>query len=127
MYETTFPKTPSLASIAQDQYGPQYLKPFHTAQLVEPRIDAAKPSLWTNVSTDGELMRTILRAYNLNELEFCTCFHKDYFLDGMISRNRRFCSPLLVNAVLAWRCVSIQRPYSPLLLIILISTALEIS
>lgn len=84
----------------------QYLKPYRAATLIEPRIDQARPSLWTKVSTDDTMMRAILRAYFQFEYPFCSFFHKDHFLDGLISGKGLGCSTLLVNAVLAAGCVS---------------------
>ncbi|KAK2608972.1 hypothetical protein QQS21_002452 [Conoideocrella luteorostrata] len=78
-----------------------YLRPYHAAELWDARIDAIKPSHWTTVSTDDTLMRKLLTAYFLYGSQFFICFQKDYFLEDMASNRRRFCSSLLVNAVLA--------------------------
>ncbi|KAK8013452.1 hypothetical protein PG991_009045 [Apiospora marii] len=89
-----------------------YLKPFHAAELIEPRLAAAKPSLWTNVSSDDELMRSLIAAYFRHEYHTFPVFHKDYFLEDMgSSRNesRCCCSSLLVNAVLARGCFCYSR------------------
>ncbi|EHK48687.1 hypothetical protein TRIATDRAFT_21764, partial [Trichoderma atroviride IMI 206040] len=85
-------------------YRALYDAPFHAAQMVDADIDAAKPSTWTLVSSDDELMRALLKSYFTNEYLFFPLFHKDSFLQDMISGRRRFCSPLLVNAVLAASC-----------------------
>ena len=107
IYEAT-----SLAPAASSQgpangkHGPQYLKPYHASTLVDSRLDAVKPSRWTTVCSDDDLMRELLRLYLLHEYHWLTCFHKDYFLDDMLSGSERLCSSLLVNAVLAHACVS---------------------
>ncbi|KAI1042678.1 hypothetical protein LB505_001180 [Fusarium chuoi] len=49
-------------------------------------------------------MRELIRAYFLQEYDWFTFFHKEYFLDDMISGSNTFCSSLLVNAVLAVGC-----------------------
>jgi len=85
----------------------QYLKPHHAAKIEDPRLDSVRPSIWTSVSTDDDLMRTLLRAYLLHEYDWLTVFHKDHFLDDMVAGYNRFCSSLLVNAVLALGCVSV--------------------
>lgn len=97
---------PDLPPSAVD-YGALYDAPFHVAQMVDADIDAAKPSRWTLVSSDDELLRDLLRSYFTHEYLFFPFFHKDSFLQDMIAGRRRFCSPLLVNAVLAASCVSL--------------------
>ncbi|KAF4460076.1 Zn(2)-C6 fungal-type DNA-binding domain [Fusarium albosuccineum] len=81
-----------------------YLKPFHAAVLVDPLLDSVKPSTWTSVSTDDDLMRDLLAAYFLSEHMFFPHINKNLFLEDMASRSTRFCSSLLVNSVLAVAC-----------------------
>ena len=107
LYEATS-VAPTAASHrpTSELYSPQYLKPYHASVLVDPRLDAVKPSKWTTVSTDDDLMRALLRLYLFHEYHYLNCFQKDYFLDDMLSGSEQFCSSLLVNAVLALACVS---------------------
>lgn len=87
-----------------------YLKPYLAAEIVDPRLNAVQPSEWTAVCTDDGLMRKLLGAFFLNEYAWLgSVFQKDYFLDGMISKRHFYCSPLLVNSVLAYACVSTPR------------------
>jgi hypothetical protein len=81
------------------------LRPFHAAHVVDPLLSDAKPSLWTAVCQDDLLMRELLAAWLQCEYFFTTPLQKDYFLQDMASHNQDFCSPLLVNAVLAYACV----------------------
>ena len=91
----------------------QYLKPYHAAELVEPLLEKAKPSLWTSVSKDDGFMRALLGAYFAHEYHSFPVFHKDYFLENMASQQTSHCcSSLLVNATLAFACVSLQMPQS---------------
>lgn len=83
-----------------------YVKPFHAAEVHDPLIDSAEPSKWTDVTTDNTLLRSLLRSYFLHEYQWFSAFQKEYFLSDMIADLRQFCSPLLVNAVLALACVS---------------------
>ncbi|KAG7423301.1 Nitrogen assimilation transcription factor nirA [Fusarium oxysporum f. sp. raphani] len=82
----------------------QYLRPVHAASIVDSRMDEIIPSKWTTVNADDDLMRTLIRAYFLYEYDWFTFFHKDYFLDDMLAGSSTFCSPLLVNAILAVGC-----------------------
>lgn len=92
----------------QNMSSPQivYLRPFHAAEFVDHLIADAKPSMWTSVCQDDNLMRRLLQKQFLCEFNFMSAIQKDYFLEDMISRQGEFCSPLLVNAVMAYACVS---------------------
>ncbi|EGS18031.1 uncharacterized protein CTHT_0060450 [Thermochaetoides thermophila DSM 1495] len=92
-------ETLSAGSLTSDRREP-YLKPYHTARVVHPWLDSVKPSMWTGVSDDDVLMRKLLHDYILFDWDWFTMFHKDYFLEDMAQGRRRFCSSLLVNAVL---------------------------
>ena len=85
-----------------------YLKPYHAAKLVEPRLDSVKPSEWTSVSSNDSFMRSLLENYFFYEYSFPPFFQKDYFLDDMAKHQHRYCSSLLVNAVLAHAWASIS-------------------
>ncbi|KAJ6782478.1 hypothetical protein PWT90_07884 [Aphanocladium album] len=75
------------AAISKVEQQPQFFRPYAVAQIADLRINAADVSHWTSVSTDNRLMRILLHAYLLTEYQ-----------------GPRFCSSLLVNAVLAHAC-----------------------
>lgn len=87
------------------EYGNLYLKPFHAAQVIEPRLCDARPSLWTTICDDDVLIRDLLGVFFRCEYHFTAAFQKDLFLEDMISQREDFCSPLLVNVTLAYSCV----------------------
>ncbi|KAI0136821.1 hypothetical protein BJ170DRAFT_589783 [Xylariales sp. AK1849] len=78
-----------------------YLAPYHTVHLVDKRLASLDVALWTAVISNNSLLRTLLEVYFVFEYPSHPFFHKDIFLDDMISGKHRFCSPLLINAVLA--------------------------
>lgn len=105
------PELRILPDINSMTYQSQYNTPYHGAVLIEPRLEAVKPSEWTTVCKDDALLRKLLAAFFTHEYHLCPAFHKDYFLEDMAAEpgNRAkmlCCSPLLVNAVLAYACVS---------------------
>ncbi|KAL9488234.1 hypothetical protein ACSS6W_000511 [Trichoderma asperelloides] len=114
LYETVFLRPDdessdgsSASSSADTQLGRHhnvYMRPYHAAEVIDPLIDLVKPSKWTAVIADDRLMRTLLRAYLLHEYPTFPVFHKDIFLQAMINNDKRFCSSLLVNALLAEAC-----------------------
>ncbi|KAI0837274.1 hypothetical protein F5Y06DRAFT_287886 [Hypoxylon sp. FL0890] len=87
-----------------DESEKMYLVPYHTVELVDARISSMSVSSWTTVSSDNPMLRVLLQIYFIFEYPFHPCFHKDLFLEDMLVGARRFCSPLLVNAILgaAW-------------------------
>lgn len=93
------------------EYQHQYVKPYHAAVFVEPRLEKVRPSEWTSVSSDDALMRELLAGYFTHEYHLYPVFQKDYFLEDMACAERanqrtECCSALLVNATLAYASVS---------------------
>ncbi|KAF5635626.1 nitrate assimilation regulatory nirA [Fusarium tjaetaba] len=82
---------------------PKYM-PYHSAKLVEPLLDDATISRWTNVCTDETLLHSLMESYFLYIYSVFPFFHKECFLRDLGSGSSRFCSSLLVNAVLAHAC-----------------------
>lgn len=83
-----------------------YNMPLSAAEMIDPLLAQTKPSHWTRICSIDSLMRKLLEGYFMYEYPWEFIFHKDYFLEDMISGDTRFCSSLLVNAVLAKACVS---------------------
>lgn len=110
IYETASLSLGGREARPPDQVGPLpqivYLRPFHAARIVDRLIEDAKPSLWTTVCQDDGIMRRLLRNHFLCEFYFMSALQKDLFLEDMICQQGEFCSSLLVNAVLAYACVS---------------------
>ncbi|KAH7041207.1 uncharacterized protein B0I36DRAFT_427472 [Microdochium trichocladiopsis] len=90
--------------VAFEAYRDLYLKPVHAATVVDELLEAVQPSKWTSISKDDALMRKLLASYFSHEYQSLTVFQKDYFLRDMADGRRRFCSKLLVHAVLAMGC-----------------------
>lgn len=82
-----------------------YQVPYHAAEIVLPDLDRARPSRWTVVSKDDELLRKMLKSYFFQQYPMFPFFHKGLFIHDMAKGGSRFCSSLLVNAVLAAACV----------------------
>ncbi|KAL8339053.1 hypothetical protein RB601_006007 [Gaeumannomyces tritici] len=81
-----------------------YQVPFHAGKLAEPRLDLVKASRWTSVTSSDTLVRDLLELYFVHEFTSCCVFHMDHFLNDMVSGRERYCSSLLVNAILALAC-----------------------
>lgn len=113
LYEAPFeqPNTPSSSgsSIANLE---QYFKPHHAAEIVEPLLDRVCAKDWTTIVADDGLFRRLISVYLLHQHLTFYQFNKDLFLEDMAARRTMFCSPLLVNAVLAFACVSLSKDHS---------------
>ncbi|KAH8657914.1 putative C6 transcription factor [Xylariales sp. PMI_506] len=108
--ETSSERTSSLLQkFGPSQYQDLYLKPIHAAELIDPRLSSVKPSMWTSVCSDDDLMRNLMAVLFRNEFSFAVPFQKDYFLEDMAAQRGGFCSPLLVNTVLAYACCCYSR------------------
>lgn len=84
-----------------------YSRPYHAAKFFDPRLEQVRASPWTKVDVCDELFRDLLSAYFVHEYPTYHAFQKDYFLEDMVYERRRFCTPLLVNTILALGCVSL--------------------
>jgi hypothetical protein len=83
-----------------------YAKPLLAANLIEPLLENIKLSSWTSVSSNDRLLQTLLESYFVYQYPMHFFFQKDYFLEDLAFKGTTFCSPLLVNALLAKACVS---------------------
>jgi hypothetical protein len=97
------PLTPSGQPLGRDLV---YRVPYHAAQLAEPRLQKVKAAPWTRVTEDDNLVRKLLEVYFIFEFPLLPHFHEDCFLDDMAAGKDRWCSALLLNAVLAAAAVS---------------------
>jgi hypothetical protein len=94
--------SPATSALGNSNYQNSLL----AAKLVEPLLHEAKISKWTQVCSNDALLRQLLEAYFIYEYPWLFTFHKDHFLADLLSGDTRFCSSLLVNALLAKACVS---------------------
>lgn len=78
-----------------------YLFPYHTVELVDDSLSSIDVAKWTAVSSNNTLLRKLLEIYFVLEYPFGQFFPKDLFLRDMAGGNQRYCSSLLVNALLA--------------------------
>ncbi|KAJ8113741.1 hypothetical protein OPT61_g4193 [Boeremia exigua] len=84
------------------RYGTAYMLPYNTAKLVEPLIDSLTTAPWTRVISDNRLLRRLISLY-FTHPHPCTTplVLQDLFLEDMAAGRTTFCSPLLMNAILA--------------------------
>jgi hypothetical protein len=64
---------------------------------------------WTAVPVTNSFAASIISLYLETDHPLLGFFDADLFLDALVSKERYFCSKLLVNALLSWASVSISR------------------
>jgi hypothetical protein len=96
------------------RFSPAHLTPYHAAKHVDPLLSGVQAASWTSVISDDALFATLISAYLVHEYPTFPAFQKDIFLRAMVEGDGRFCSPLLVNIVLAAGCVRLTPSLSPL-------------
>jgi hypothetical protein len=110
IFGTTFdiPGLSSSSQIGQQTFATSgmYSYPYHSAEVVDPLLSQVTASRWTTVTSNDDLLRRLLAAYFMYQHPSHFYFHKDLFLQDMANGRDRFCSSLLVNAVLAAACQS---------------------
>jgi hypothetical protein len=62
------------------------------------------PTTWTEISSDGTLVQHLLALYFCWEYPTFASLSKEHFLKDFHSGRPRYCSPILVNALLALGC-----------------------
>ncbi|KAG7405461.1 Nitrogen assimilation transcription factor nirA [Fusarium oxysporum f. sp. rapae] len=72
--------------------------------MVDPRLDHVDARKWTCIIDDNKLLRKLLETYFMTEYTFYPAFQKNCFLEDMAAGRSKYCSSLLVHAVLASAC-----------------------
>jgi hypothetical protein len=72
--------------------------------------EVMQPGRWTNVTMDGELVQHLIQVYLAWGNPLYTFISEELFMHGMRDRKTKYCTPLLVNAVLAMGCHFSDRP-----------------
>lgn len=86
-----------------------YLMPYHAAEVADPLILEITADRWTTVISNNKLLRELLNNFLLHVYPIYYFFPKDLFLQDMANQRDQFCSPLLVNAVLAISYLSYRK------------------
>ncbi|KAI8631629.1 hypothetical protein F5Y19DRAFT_400275 [Xylariaceae sp. FL1651] len=76
----------------------QILAPLDSPEMKVP------PSTWTSITTDSALVQHLLALYFCWEYPTFASLSKEHFLRDFLHGRNRYCSPILVNALLALGC-----------------------
>jgi len=80
---------------------------------MEEKPEAQHPNAnqgWTTVTNDGAFVEHLMALYFCWEYPTFASLNKEHFLEDMRAGNPRYCSPLLVNALLAVGCRFSNQP-----------------
>lgn len=66
--------------------------------------------VWTRVTRDAAFVEHLLSIYFCWAHPYFVLFSKELFLDDMAKGQSKYCSPLMVNALLAFACAYSDRP-----------------
>lgn len=78
-----------------------------TLEISEMRVS---PATWTTITSDGGLVRHLLALYFCWEYPTFASLSKEHFLKDFFEGRTRFCSSILVNALLALGCRFSSQP-----------------
>jgi hypothetical protein len=76
----------------------------YTSPRVVPRPDDYRNGTWTSVTHDIAFVERLLHLYFQWSHPFYVIFSRECFYRDFQSGRRKYCSPLLVNAILAYAC-----------------------
>ncbi|KAI1827620.1 hypothetical protein F4861DRAFT_327664 [Xylaria intraflava] len=76
----------------------------HVLAIFDPPEIKVPHSTWTNVTDDSALVHHLLALYFCWEYPTFASLSKEHFLRDYLSGRHRYCSPILVNALLALGC-----------------------
>ncbi|KAI1744752.1 fungal-specific transcription factor domain-containing protein [Xylaria scruposa] len=76
----------------------QVLAPLESPEMKVPA------STWTNITNDSNLVQHLLALYFCWEYPTFASLSKEHFLKDYVQGRHRYCSPILVNALLALGC-----------------------
>lgn len=77
-----------------------------TRPLVEERLQELEMKNWSEVRITNDLAAHIISLYIETDYQTLPLFNLDLFLRDFLDNQRNFCSPLLVNSIFSWACVS---------------------
>jgi hypothetical protein len=84
-----------------------------THNYVDDRLARFEIRRWTTVPITNRFAAEAMSLFFATDQAFLGFFDTDLFLDDLVDGRDRFCSPLLVNSLLAWSCVRSTLVWSP--------------
>lgn len=83
----------------------------HREKYCDERLHQLQIGYWTGVSIDDEVAASAISLYLQGNHSIFGLFDPDLFIHDLVHRKHQYCSPFLVNALLAHACVSCHLPH----------------
>jgi hypothetical protein len=80
--------------------------PSQVSSYCDDRLHQLSLEEWTEIPINNEFAASAISVYLEKEYRLLSLFDADLFLNGLLSGDQEFCSPILLAAVLAHGCVS---------------------
>lgn len=74
-------------------------------ELCDSRLQKLDLRRWTTVDIDNDVATRCISLYLETDHPLLGHFDPDLFVSDLVSSGDKYCSPLLVNALLYWACV----------------------
>jgi hypothetical protein len=100
---------PKSRPLEQDHH-PGTIKSFYISKSQMDQVMDAFVGTWTNVTSDRRLVQHLLDLYFCWEYPTLASLSREHFMEDFSAGRPRFCSPLLVNALLALASRFSDRP-----------------
>lgn len=97
--QTVFSDSPPMLPEFQD------IEQDSNYRLIDDRSRNVKIRFWTTVAISDDLAAELLSRFVEIEIPVYGLFEPETFIEDLVSQNTRFCSSLLVNAILFWASV----------------------
>jgi len=98
-------RSPSVGHTTDPALSSATPQPYNASPYFDARLERIKIGNWTTVPVTDAAAARVLSLYLATDHCIVGFFDADLFLNALVSGDRRFCSPLLVNALLSWACV----------------------
>lgn len=95
-------------SSARDQENHVPPQPETSCHYIDARLKRIHIRAWTDVPIEDDFAARVISLYLKNDTPWWVYVNIKLFLEDLIYVGTRFCSPLLVNSLLAWACVSFR-------------------
>ncbi|KAJ6439386.1 Nitrogen assimilation transcription factor nirA [Purpureocillium lavendulum] len=93
-------------SAARERGPPRRYTPAPPTILCDSRLELLDISSWSQVKVKSELAATLISLYLRTDHPTLGFFDADLFLADLVDVRVRYCSRLLVSAVLSWACLA---------------------
>jgi hypothetical protein len=100
------PVLPSRRS--RQKWPPRIIGPNQSRAYCDSRLYELDIRYWTTIAISNDMAACVLSNYFEYYHPIFACFDADFFISDLISHKLDFCSPFLLNALMAWACVSIR-------------------